>query len=155
MKPKQHLLRLLIVPFAAMLLSTHVYCQSSKNEIDCGLVNAFLDSLEHDRWFHKLPTDSSLIFLDPDDLIKDCALKNWRGSRITVVKVGPIIDSIRHRNPHYVLNGQCEYFVFAQSHDKKEFYISLLQPCSNEDSAAEIKRRKGHYYIARIRDGVL
>lgn len=153
-KPLKYLLLLFMLLLATMMLPTQLYCQSSKKDINCNLVKAFLDSMDNDNRFHALPKDTALIFLDPNDLMKDCISHDWNGYHITIVKQGPIIDSVRYCNPHFVSNGRCQYLLLFPSLDGKDLLLFLHHLCSNEVSSAKIKRRKGQYYIAAINYGV-
>jgi hypothetical protein len=154
--------RLFIFQLAAIALSTTLFGQNSNKDIKCNVVSEFLDSLDNTSNFHYLPKDTTLIFLDPNDLIKESLPDRWHTYRISIVKQGSIIDSLRRFDPHFVLKGRCQYFILAlnhnhllsQKHDKRGFNLNLYQPCSNEFSEAEIKSQKGKYYIATIRFGV-
>lgn len=149
-----YLFRHFLLLLVTIIFSTDSFSQNSKKDISCSLVKVFLDSLDNTPHFHQLPDDSSLIFLDPDNLIKKCIPERWHGYNITILKTGSIIDSMKHFEPYFVLKGRCQYILLSETHDKKDYYLHLHQPCSNEFSAAKIRRRKGHYYIASIEHGV-
>ena len=101
------LFRQSIFLMATITLSTSLHSQNSKSDIGCSLINAFLDSLEYSQPFHHLPKDSAVVFLDPGDLIKGCVLERWNRYSVAVIKEGPIIDSLRHFEPYFVLKGRC------------------------------------------------
>ena len=158
----KYLSRYILFIVTAILLTIEIYSQSSKEDISCSLINPFLDSININLDFHQLPKSTSLIFLDPCDLIKKCIPDHWHGYYIVVVKKGSIIDSLRHFEPYFVLNGRCQYLIISKNHGyalgekhyKKDFNLNLHQPCSNEFSEAKVRRRKGNYYITSIEGGV-
>ena len=151
---KNKLICLLASLFLISNITSSLYCQSSKNDISCTLIRNFLDTIKPSHFSRYLPKDTSLILLDPDNLMKKCSLQHWYGYRLSIVYKGALIDSIKIYNRHYVLKGRCQYLVLSKGLEEDSYYLNLHQPCSNVFSVATIKRRNYKCYIAKIEYGV-
>jgi len=152
----------LMLPNFLLLLSltffaTCLQAQNSGKDKYCGLATSFLDSLEKNTHinFRGLSISSPLIFLDPDNLFKNCQPQRWRGYDVAIVNNGTLIDSVKSKDPYFVLKGRCQYFLISKYHVKKEHNLYFHQPCSNEISTAKIRKKRGKLYISKIEDGVL
>ena len=140
-----------------IFITTKLQAQNSRKDKYCGLVLSFLDSLEKKSHFEfeRLSGASALILLDPDNLLNNCQPKRWHGFDVTIVNKGTLIDSVKTKDPHFVLRGRCQYFLISKYHVKKEHNLYVHLPCTNEISTAKIGKKSRKLYISKIEHGVL
>lgn len=99
--------------------------------------------------------DSSIVFVDLKNVANDYSFNIWRGFKVTVLKSGSLIDSLKLFDAHYLLKNRCNYFVLMSRKERKNITaITLRHACTNVVSNITITEKKGLFYLGKIENAV-
>lgn len=99
--------------------------------------------------------DSLIYFIDLTHALDSCNISNWKGKKVSIIKEGPLFDSLKRFKLYYVTAGRTNIYLFYQSKTSKERGSFMIQYGRNNVLSLvdfEIKKRK--YYLRRIENGV-
>lgn len=99
--------------------------------------------------------DSLLVLIDLKNVFKGDTLNTWKGYKITILKDGPLVDSLKLFDANYLLKGRCNYYVLMSRKEGKETtVIALRHACTNEVSSVKITERNRMFYLGKIENSV-
>jgi hypothetical protein len=147
-----------------LLLITIANCsnadaQKKKDTTLEAAVGTFINYPEIAKWLqhdNNIKDDSTLFFVDLNNIIKQPFINTWMGCKISFVNDRLLIDSLKNYQPHYVLKGRPKNFVLiARKKSQETTVIMLLHPFNNMSGEATIIRKGKFYIISKISMGVL
>jgi hypothetical protein len=123
----------------------------------CQMLDSFINSKEVFTWIREIETnkDSTLVFLDPNNLLSPCKLTTWRNYKVELVNSGQMIDSLKRYEFHYIVKKRPRYYQIRQDRVGKEQILTLHRGYDNLISQATISRGKKRYYLGKIKSSVL
>ena len=148
MKLKEHLL---IISFIVVSSTTLTFGQKKICNSRCEALKVFLNSQEVNKWFAKRNLkDSDLIIVDVRNNLEQCLITKWRGFKVSILKSGPLHDSLAKFNPYYVLKGRSKYYVLLSN--KRNGIITYFIHQGSSSYACEVKvfKRNNKFILSKI-----
>ena len=110
-----------------------------------------IDNFKH--WSHQ--KDSLIVFVDLNNVVNGYSINSWRGFKVTVLKNGSLVDSLKLFDAHYLLKDRCNYYVLMSRKESKNITaITLRHACTNMVSNVKITERNNLFYLGKIENGV-
>ena len=128
-----------------------------KSYSKCDAISTFLNSKDVISGF-KFPylnKDSLLIILDLFNELSECYITKWRGFPVSIINKGPLIDSLKKFNWHYVIKHRTNMYVFA-SHQVGDIgrSITIQNGSSNVGCSIQIREKNKRFYLGKIKSYV-
>jgi hypothetical protein len=99
--------------------------------------------------------DSLIVLVDLKNIINGYPINTWRGYKVTVLKNGSLVDSLKLFDAHYLLKNRCDYYVLmSRMENKNVTAITLRHPCTNVVSNIKITEKNHLFYLGKIENAV-
>jgi hypothetical protein len=105
------------------------------------------------NWNHQ--QGSSRVLIDLENLLNGDTINIWKGYKISILKDGSLVDSLKLFDAHYLLKNRCNYYVLmARKEEEETTVIALRHACTNKVSSTKITERNRMFYLGKIRNSV-
>ena len=123
----------------------------------CEILSYLINSKEVDSWFKQFNKfgDSTIVFLDPNNLFDTCKISKWKGVQIRFASKGELIDSVSKYDFHFVIKNRFNYYLIREIKVNSETTLYFHRGYDNLVSYAKIKKRKNRYYLEKIINSVI
>ena len=146
----------LIFSVLFFILTQNIHAQNLKFDNSCDAIKFFLFSKEVANNFKSENKNDSIIFIiDFTHALDICAISNWRGKPISILREGPLVDSVKKNDFYRVTAGRSNIYLFYASDLKSSSGNFMIQHGSNNIlSSVEFIRKGKKYFLRRIMNGV-
>jgi hypothetical protein len=152
--------RKIMIILSILIICIIFNCEGQKiksyNCTKCEAIKSFLNSSKVIDRFKNLNLSDSLLFIvDIDKGLVKCQMNRWRNLPLIVITNGPLMDSLKKFNSHYVVGERSNIYILRSNKiyaSTLSFYI--LNGASNLDSLVEVKVKNKHFYLGKIENGV-
>ena len=99
--------------------------------------------------------DSLLILIDLNNVTNGYPITTWKGFNVSVLKDGPLVDSLKLFDAHYLLKGRWNHYVLMSRKESKTVtVIALRHACTNVVSNVKITEKNRQFYLGKIENAV-
>lgn len=148
-------LTFLFILFLIFFLKNDAQERGYRNK--CELISAFINSESVVKFFN-LDTkyaDTLLTVIDIFNGFDNCEIYKWHTNKLDIVNKGPLADSLKRWEPYYVLKNRCGYFLFLADRPGNDDHMSIVEGCSNLISTVKIIKKKKHFFLGKISNGIM
>ena len=149
--------RLIVLTLLIFLMCITSMAQKVKANSVGKVIAEFIDSKKViDNFKHwSYQKDSLIVFVDLSNVTNDYPINKWGGFKVTVLKNGSLVDSLKLFDAHYLLKDRCNYYVLMSRKESRNItFITLRHVCTNVVSSVRITERNRLFYLGKIENAV-
>ena len=99
--------------------------------------------------------DSPLTIIDIFKSLDQCGVDKWHSSKLNIINEGPLADSLKRWEAHFVLKNRRGHFLFLGDKPGNDDHMSIIEGCSNYISTVKIIKRRKRFFLGKIENGVI
>lgn len=123
----------------------------------CELITAFINAKSVVDYFEldSKYSGSPLTIIDVFKSFDSCSVNKWHAKKVNIINEGPLADSLKMWEAHFVIKNRCGYFLFLGDRPGNDDYMSIIEGCSNYISTVKIIKRRKRFFLGKIENGVI